>query len=102
MTHGAVIAREYGLPAVVGVEHATGLIRMGNGSACTERSVTSRYCLRRGPDESPDGLADRLTKGYARVRQEARMANLSKKALRSPSALRRTNSNVQPLGKRRL
>jgi len=23
MTHGAVIAREYGLPAVVGVEHAT-------------------------------------------------------------------------------
>ena len=26
MTHGAVIAREYGLPAVVGVEHATGLI----------------------------------------------------------------------------
>jgi pyruvate,water dikinase len=29
MTHGAVIAREYGLPAVVGVEHATGLIRNG-------------------------------------------------------------------------
>jgi len=29
MTHGAVIAREYGLPAVVGVEHATGLIRDG-------------------------------------------------------------------------
>jgi pyruvate,water dikinase len=27
MTHGAVIAREYGLPAVVGVEHATQLIR---------------------------------------------------------------------------
>jgi phosphoenolpyruvate synthase/pyruvate phosphate dikinase len=27
MTHGAVIAREYGLPAVVGVEHATELIR---------------------------------------------------------------------------
>jgi pyruvate,water dikinase len=26
MTHGAVIAREYGLPAVVGVERATGLI----------------------------------------------------------------------------
>jgi pyruvate,water dikinase len=26
MTHGAVIAREYGLPAVVGVEHATTLI----------------------------------------------------------------------------
>jgi pyruvate,water dikinase len=29
MTHGAVIAREYGLPAVVGVEHATRLIREG-------------------------------------------------------------------------
>lgn len=29
MTHGAVIAREYGLPAVVGVEHATKVIRDG-------------------------------------------------------------------------
>jgi rifampicin phosphotransferase len=29
MTHGAVIAREYGLPAVVGVEHATRLIGEG-------------------------------------------------------------------------
>ncbi|HEY8600220.1 MAG TPA: rifamycin-inactivating phosphotransferase [Thermomicrobiales bacterium] len=29
MTHGAVIAREYGLPAVVGVEQATRLIRDG-------------------------------------------------------------------------
>ncbi|MGW5316992.1 rifamycin-inactivating phosphotransferase [Nocardia thailandica] len=29
MTHGAVIAREYGLPAVVGVENATALIRDG-------------------------------------------------------------------------
>jgi pyruvate,water dikinase len=29
MTHGAVIAREYGLPAVVGVEHATQLIEDG-------------------------------------------------------------------------
>ncbi|HET6252921.1 MAG TPA: phosphoenolpyruvate synthase, partial [Puia sp.] len=38
MTHGAVIAREYGLPAVVGVEHATRLIKDGqwirvNGTA---------------------------------------------------------------------
>jgi len=38
MTHGAVIAREYGLPAVVGVEQATRLIRNGqrirlNGTA---------------------------------------------------------------------
>lgn len=29
MTHGAVIAREYGLPAVVSVENATGLIKDG-------------------------------------------------------------------------
>ena len=29
MTHGAVIAREYGLPAVVGMEHATTLIKDG-------------------------------------------------------------------------
>jgi pyruvate,water dikinase len=29
MTHGAVIAREYGLPALVGVEHATKVIRDG-------------------------------------------------------------------------
>jgi pyruvate,water dikinase len=29
MTHGAVITREYGLPAVVGVQHATRLIRDG-------------------------------------------------------------------------
>lgn len=29
MTHGAVIAREYGLPAAVGVENATGIIKDG-------------------------------------------------------------------------
>ena len=29
MTHGAVIAREYGLPAVVGVGNATTLIKDG-------------------------------------------------------------------------
>lgn len=29
MSHGAVITREYGLPAVVGVENATKLIRDG-------------------------------------------------------------------------
>ena len=29
MTHGAVMAREYGVPAVVGVEQATRLIRDG-------------------------------------------------------------------------
>jgi pyruvate,water dikinase len=29
MTHGAVIAREYGLPAVIGAESATKLIKDG-------------------------------------------------------------------------
>ena len=29
MTHGAVIAREYGLPAVVGIDNATKLIKDG-------------------------------------------------------------------------
>ena len=29
MTHGAVIAREYGLPAVVGVENAASLVKDG-------------------------------------------------------------------------
>ena len=29
MTHGAVVAREYGLPAIVGVEQATRLIADG-------------------------------------------------------------------------
>ena len=44
MTHGAVIAREYGLPAVVGWSSATRLIRMGSGSASMERTGTSRSC----------------------------------------------------------
>lgn len=29
MTHGAIVAREYGLPAVVGVENATKIIKDG-------------------------------------------------------------------------
>jgi len=29
MTHGAVVAREYGIPAVVGVDNATGIIKDG-------------------------------------------------------------------------
>ncbi len=40
MTHGAVIAREYGLPAVVGVEHATHLIRDGQ---CIRVNGTDGY-----------------------------------------------------------
>jgi pyruvate,water dikinase len=44
MTHGAVIAREYGLPAVVGVEDATRLIR---GWAAAPREWNGR--VRRDP-----------------------------------------------------
>ena len=44
MTHGAVIAREYGLPAVVGVEDATRLIR---GWAADPRPWNGR--IRRDP-----------------------------------------------------
>lgn len=40
MTHGAVIAREYGLPAVVGVEHATQRIRDGQRIRVDARSGT--------------------------------------------------------------
>ncbi len=47
MTHGAVIAREYGLPAVVGVDHATRLIQDGqeirvNGTDGSIEILTAR------------------------------------------------------------
>ena len=41
MTHGAVIAREYGLPAVVGVENATKLIKDGQTNS---RAWNRRVC----------------------------------------------------------
>lgn len=46
MTHGAVIAREYGLPAVVGVENATKLIKDGQRIRVhgTEGYVILLYC----------------------------------------------------------
>ncbi len=43
MTHGAVIAREYGLPAVVGVENATQLIKDGRESAFMEQKALLKY-----------------------------------------------------------
>ena len=39
MTHGAVIAREYGLPAVVGVENATKLIRRTTNSYMEQKGI---------------------------------------------------------------
>nr|WP_246073806.1 PEP-utilizing enzyme [Fluviicola chungangensis] len=50
MTHGAVIAREYGIPAVVGVEEATQLIRDGdqirvNGREGWVEVIEGRACV---------------------------------------------------------
>ncbi len=47
MTHGAVIAREYGLPAIVGVENATRLIRDGERIRV---NATDGYIERPHPD----------------------------------------------------
>lgn len=44
MILGAVIAREYGLRAVVVVGEATRLIRDGQRTACMERTGTWRSC----------------------------------------------------------
>jgi pyruvate,water dikinase len=38
MSHGAVITREYGLPAIVGVENATKLIKDGQRLRRTART----------------------------------------------------------------
>jgi phosphoenolpyruvate synthase/pyruvate phosphate dikinase len=57
MTHGAVIAREYGLPAVVGVAHATRLIQDGQRIRV---HGTDGYVeilkIARQPDGEPDGV----------------------------------------------
>jgi pyruvate,water dikinase len=42
MTHGAVIAREYGLPTVVGVENATKRIKDGRKIRLTVRQLYSK------------------------------------------------------------
>jgi rifampicin phosphotransferase len=55
MTHGAVIAREYGLPAVVGVEHATNLIR--DGQRIRVHGTNGYVEILRDPDQRPDGAA---------------------------------------------
>ena len=41
MTHGAVVAREYGIPAVVSVANATERIRQGSASALTRPAASS-------------------------------------------------------------
>jgi phosphohistidine swiveling domain-containing protein len=46
MTHGTVIAREYGLPAVVGVEHATRLIRGGQRIRVHGNRRVRRSCIK--------------------------------------------------------
>jgi pyruvate,water dikinase len=61
MTHGAVIAREYGLPAVVGVEGATRLIRdgqwirvHGTDGYVEIVQIELSSCTRSYPHERPD------------------------------------------------
>jgi rifampicin phosphotransferase len=53
MTHGAVIAREYGLPAVVGVEHATNLIR--DGERIRVHGTDGYVEILRDPGQTRDG-----------------------------------------------
>ncbi len=52
MTHGAVIAREYGLPAVVGVEHATSLI--GDGQRIRVHGTDGYVEILNDPGQTPD------------------------------------------------
>jgi hypothetical protein len=64
-----VIAREC-LPAVVGVEHATRLIRTGSRSVCIERTATSRSCTstrRTSRTGQPDGAADFVATGHVQA-----------------------------------
>jgi rifampicin phosphotransferase len=59
MTHGAVIAREYGLPAVVGVEHATDLIR--DGQRIRVHGTDGYIEILRDPGQTCDGAAPSCT-----------------------------------------
>jgi rifampicin phosphotransferase len=61
MTHGAVIAREYGLPAVVGVEHATSLIR--DGQRIRVHGTDGYIEILRDPGQTHDGAAPPCTCG---------------------------------------
>ncbi|MDT7553915.1 MAG: rifampicin phosphotransferase, partial [Pseudonocardiales bacterium] len=66
MTHGAVIAREYGLPAVVGVEHATQLIRDGQRIRVhgTDGYVEILPSTRLDPRDSGESGRPRPVPGY--------------------------------------
>ncbi|MFZ0091522.1 MAG: rifamycin-inactivating phosphotransferase [Solirubrobacteraceae bacterium] len=59
MTHGAVIAREYGLPAVVGVEDATNLIR--DGQRIRVHGTDGYIEILRDPGDTRDGAAPPCT-----------------------------------------
>lgn len=68
MTHGAVIAREYGLPAVVGVDQASRLIRDGQR---IRLDGTSGYVYSSTSDSHPFGrLIKRNVGGSALGRAE--------------------------------
>ena len=79
MTHGAVIAREYGLPAVVGVEHATRLIRDGqrirvNGTDGYVEILPCRFRSNRGEKARGSGR-DKRAGGHDRVSWFLRFAD---------------------------
>jgi pyruvate,water dikinase len=58
MTHGAVIAREYGLPAIVGVENATSLIR--DGQRIRVHGTDGYVEILRNPEGTFDGPSEEL------------------------------------------
>ena len=64
MTHGAVVAREYGLPAVVGVEHATRLIVDGQRIRLDGSAGTVELLDRPDRVRSGTGPAGRRSRGF--------------------------------------
>ena len=71
MTHGAVIAREYGLPAVVGVEDATRLIKLLRGLRCKVNLIAFNPFpgnpYRRPSDASIGSFQNTLRRGHVDV-----------------------------------
>ena len=53
MTHGSVVAREYGIPAVVGVHEATTRLTPANGSGWTGPPAPSSWWTRRPATRRP-------------------------------------------------
>lgn len=54
MTHGSVVAREYGIPAVVGIPHVTRILKDGEPIRI---DGTAGVILRAAPQNGPDPLS---------------------------------------------